>query len=281
VTGPATDAYRPAPVPTTGIDHVRVCHQDIRVHIRPGSGAGVPLLMCGGIGASLEVLGPLVNAVDPAIEIIRFDVPGIGGSPGSLLPYSFPQLALVVGRLLDELGYPQVDVLGYSWGGALAQQLAWGGADRYRRLVLISTSTGLFAVPGDPRVMKEMLTPRNFRNAREAMVMAARLQHPAETGLASVLPTGLSDLVAAGSSLGYLHQLLAIGTWSSLPLLPFIGQPVLVISGDADPIVPLVNARIMTGLLPRSTLHVFSGDHLGIVTAATELGERTGRFLTA
>ena len=207
MTGPATDAHRPAPVPTTGIDHVRVCHQDIRVHIRPGSGAGVPLLMCGGIGASLEVLGPLVNAVDPGIEIIRFDVPGIGGSPGSLLPYSFPQLALVVGRLLDELGYPQVDVLGYSWGGALAQQLAWSGADRYRRLVLISTSTGLFAVPGDPRVMKEMLTPRNFRNAREAMVMAARLQHPAETGLASVLPTGLSDLVAAGSSLGYLHQL--------------------------------------------------------------------------
>jgi hypothetical protein len=52
-----------------------------------------------------------------------------------------------------------------------------------------------------------------------------------------------------------------------------------VISGDADPIVPLVNARIMTTLLPRSNLHVFSGDHLGIVTAATELGERTGRFL--
>ena len=241
----------------------------------------MPLLMCGGIGASLEVLGRLVNAIDPGIEIIRFDVPGIGGSPSLSLPYSFPQLALVVGRLLDQLGYPQVDVLGYSWGGALAQQLGFTAPGRYRRLVLVSTSTGLFAVPGDPRVMKEMLTPRNFRNAREAMVMAARVQHPDETGLASVLPTGLSDLVAAGSSLGYLHQLLAIGTWSSLPFLPLLGQPVLVISGDADPIVPLINARIMTGLLPRSTLHVFSGDHLGIVTAATELGERTGRFLTA
>ena len=109
--------------------------------------------------------------------------------------------------------------------------------------------------------------------------MAARVQHPDETGLASVLPTGLSDLVAAGSSLGYLHQLLAIGTWSSLPFLPFIGQPVLVISGDADPIVPLVNARIMSTLLPRSTLQVYSGDHLGIVTAATELGEWIGQFL--
>jgi poly(3-hydroxyalkanoate) depolymerase len=269
--------------PTAGIEHVRVCHQDIRVHIRAGepSGAreGVPLLMCGGIGASLEVLGPLVNAIDPAIEIIRFDVPGIGGSPTSLLPYSFPQLAVVVGGLLDELGYPQVDVLGYSWGGALAQQLAFQDSGRYRRLVLISTSTGMFAVPGDPRVMKEMLTPRNFRDAREAMVMSARLQHPDNAGLASALPTGLSDLVAAGSSLGYLHQLLAIGTWSSLPMLALIGQPVLVISGDADPIVPLVNARIMTTLLPRSKLHVFSGDHLGIVTAATELGAKTGQFL--
>jgi poly(3-hydroxyalkanoate) depolymerase len=268
--------------PTAGIEHVRVCQQDIRVHIRaakPGARENVPLLMCGGIGASLEVLGPLVNAIDPAIEIIRFDVPGIGGSPTSLLPYGFPQLAVMVGALLDELGYPQVDVLGYSWGGALAQQLAFQDSGRYRRLVLISTSTGLFAVPGDPRVMKEMLTPRNFRDAREAMVMAARLQHPNNGGLASALPTGLSELVAAGSSLGYLHQLLAIGTWSSLPLLPLIGQPVLVISGDADPIVPLVNARIMTTLLRRSNLHVFSGDHLGIVTAATELGERTGQFL--
>jgi poly(3-hydroxyalkanoate) depolymerase len=265
---------------STGFEHVRICHQDIRVHIRPGTGSGVPLLMCGGIGASLEVLGPLANAIDSDIEIIRFDVPGIGGSPSSLLPYSFPQLAGTVGRLLDELGYPQVDVLGYSWGGALAQQLGFQDS-RYRRLVLVSTSTGMFAVPGDPRVMKEMLTPRSFRDAREAMVMAARLQHPNNGGLASALPSRLSDLVAATSSLGYLHQLLAIGTWSSLPLLPLIGQPVLVISGDDDPIVPVVNARIMTTLLPRSTLHVFAGDHLGIVTAATELGERTGRFLTA
>ena len=264
--------------PTTGIEHVRVCQQDIRVHIRPGTGSGVPLLMCGGIGASLEVLGPLVNAIDPSIEIIRFDVPGIGGSPISPLPYSFPQLGVVVGRLLDELGYPQVDVLGYSWGGALAQQLAFQDS-RYRRLVLVSTSTGMFAVPGDPRVMKEMLTPRNFRNAREAMVMSARLQHPNNGGLAAALPTRLSDLVVASSSLGYLHQLLAIGTWSSLPLLPFIGQSTLVISGDADPIVPIVNAQIMNALLPRSTMRIFAGDHLGIVTAATELGQWTGQFL--
>jgi poly(3-hydroxyalkanoate) depolymerase len=262
---------------------VRVCHQDIRVQIRAGEPSlerdNVPLLMCGGIGASLEVLGPLVNAIDPGIDVIRFDVPGIGGSPTSLLPYTFPQLAVLVGGLLDVLGYPQVDVLGYSWGGALAQQLAFQDPGRYRRLVLISTSTGMFAVPGDPRVMKEMLTPRNFRDAREAMVMSARLQHPNNRGLADALPAGLSDLVAAGSSLGYFHQLLAIGTWSSLPLLPLIGQPALVISGDADPIVPLVNARIMTGLLPRSTMYVFAGDHLGIVTAAAELGERTGQFL--
>ncbi len=267
----------------TGIEHVRVCNQDIRVHIRAGERSGapgnVPLLMCGGIGASLEVLGPLVNAIDPSIEILRFDVPGIGGSPSSALPYGFPQLAVLVGGLLDELGYPKVDVLGYSWGGALAQQLALQNPGRFRRLVLVSTSTGIFAVPGDPRVMKEMLTPRNFRDAREAMVMSARLDHPDNGGLTSALPHRLSDLVAGASTLGYLHQLLAIGTWSSLPFLPFIGQPVLVISGDADPIVPLVNARIMSTLLPRSTLQVYSGDHLGIATAATDMGEWIGQFL--
>src|SRR5882757_7782630 len=76
--------------------------QQIRVNVRMGS--GVPLLLCNGIGASLEVLDPLVAHLHPDSTAVRFDVPGSGGSPNSMLPYGFPYLAAVVGQLLKKVG---------------------------------------------------------------------------------------------------------------------------------------------------------------------------------
>jgi len=70
--------------------------------------------MCCGIGASFEVLQPLVDALNPGIEVILFDVPGVGGSPVRTVPLGFPRLAFLVSRILDELGHRQVDVLGFS-----------------------------------------------------------------------------------------------------------------------------------------------------------------------
>ena len=78
---------------------------------------------------------------------------------------------------------------------------------------------------------------------------------------------------------GYLLQLLAGVGWTSLPFLPLIKQPALVLAGDDDPIIPMINAKIMTALLPNAQLHTFSDGHLGIVTRATELGPLVGSFL--
>jgi pimeloyl-ACP methyl ester carboxylesterase len=73
------------------------------------------LVLCNGIGASLEVLDPLVEQLDPNTTMVRFDVPGSGGSPDSALPCGFPYLAAVLGRLLRKLGIiGQVDILGLS-----------------------------------------------------------------------------------------------------------------------------------------------------------------------
>ena len=91
--------------------------QPLRVTVRPGTGAGVPLLLVNGIGASLELLQPFVDALDPAIDVIRFDVPGVGGSPLPARPYRFTGLCRMMARLLSALGYAQADVLGISWGG--------------------------------------------------------------------------------------------------------------------------------------------------------------------
>src|SRR5258705_10682238 len=127
--------------------HVAVLGQQIRVKVRMGF--GVPLLLCNGIGASLDVLDPLVAQLDRDTTVVRFDVPGAGGSPGSPVPYGFPYLAAVLGRLLSRLGLDgQVDVLGFSWGGALAQQFAFQNPVRGRRFTLGSPAPGALMGPG-------------------------------------------------------------------------------------------------------------------------------------
>ena len=81
-----------------------------------------------------------------------------------------------------------------------------------------------------------------------------------------------------GSGTGYILQLLAGVGSSSLPALPIIRQPSLVLAGNDDPIVPLVNARIMHALLANASLHAFDDGHLGLLTSADELGPLVSRF---
>jgi len=84
----------------------------------------------------------------------------------------------------------------------------------------------------------------------------------------------------SGPKRGYYYQLAATTGWSSLPCLPLIAQPTLVLGGDDDPIVPLVNARVIARLVPRARLHVYRGGHLGILTEARDLVPVIERFLT-
>src|SRR3954451_25050624 len=89
------------------------------------------------------------------------------------MPYGFTYLAAVLGRLLKKVGIrDKVDVLGVSWGEALAQQFAFQHPHRWRRLILVSTGTGLMTVPGRPRVLAKMVTPRRFVDHKYAASIA-------------------------------------------------------------------------------------------------------------
>jgi poly(3-hydroxyalkanoate) depolymerase len=249
---------------------IPVLGQQIRVNVREG--AGVPLVLCNGIGASLEVLDPLVEHLDPNTTVVRFDVPGSGGSPDSPLPYGFPYLAAVLGQLLKKLGFNgEVDVLGLSWGGALAQQFAFQNPRRCRRLILVSTGTGALMVPGCPAVLAKMLTPRRFLDHEYAASMAGDLYGGTVRNDASVIKRLFDRQLMAGSRVGYLHQLLAGAVWTSLFALPLIRQRTLIIAGHDDPIVPVVNAKIMARLLPHATVHMHAGGHVDLITNAAEL----------
>jgi poly(3-hydroxyalkanoate) depolymerase len=254
--------------------------RSLRVSVRPGTPGWPPLLMCNGIGASLELLQPFVDAVDRRRPVIRFDMPGVGGSPAPVVPYHLYTLPSLLAGLLDQLGYAQADVLGISWGGGLAQQFALSRPDRVRRLVLVATAPGSLMVPAHPRVLLRMLTPRRHRDPGYAARVAGELYG----GSARQDPIVARDLLHAttrlGPAQGYYYQLLSAWGWTSLPFLPRLRTPTLILAGDDDPIIPLINARIMRRLIPRCELHVYHGGHLELATGAGRLAATVEAFLT-
>jgi poly(3-hydroxyalkanoate) depolymerase len=251
----------------------------LRVSVREGTAGWPPLLLCNGIGASLELFQPFVDALDPRRPVIRFDMPGVGGSPAPVVPYHLTTLPSLLAGLLDQLGYEQADVLGISWGGGLAQQFALRRPDRVRRLVLVATAPGALMVPGHPRVLLRMLTPRRHQDPGYAAHVAGELYG----GSARTDPIAARDLLHAttrlGPARGYFYQLISTIGWTSLPLLPRLRPPTLILAGDDDPIIPLVNARIMHRLIPRSRLHIYQGGHLELAADAGRLASAIEAFL--
>jgi pimeloyl-ACP methyl ester carboxylesterase len=91
----------------------------------------------------------------------------------------------------------------------------------------------------------------------------------------------LSERPSLGNTAGYYFQLLAGVGWTSLPALPLVRQPTLILTGNDDPLIPVVNGRIMRALLPHASLHVFDDGHLGLVTSAHDLGPLVSDFLAS
>ncbi len=84
-----------------------------------------------------------------------------------------------------------------------------------------------------------------------------------------------------GSMLGYFYQMLGVVGWTSIPWLRKLRQPTLILHGDDDPLVPVVNAKLMHRLIPHSQLYIFHDGHLGVGTSARELAQVVDQFLTA
>jgi poly(3-hydroxyalkanoate) depolymerase len=273
---------------TVNVRSIAVGRQQLRVDVRPGRRPlrpgrrrETPLLLINGIGASLELLQPLVDELDPALEVIRFDVPGVGGSPLPAAPYRFTGLCGLISRMLAMLGHDHADVLGISWGGAVAQHFAAFQRARCRRLVLVSTATGSLMVPARPAVLARMLTPRRYLDPGYLQRAAADLYGGSARTDAARVTAAMHAGNRVGSARGYLYQLAAGAGWTSVPFLPLLRQPTLIMSGDDDPIIPLANARLMNRLIPASQLHVYHGGHLSLVTEAAQLAPVVDRFLTA
>ncbi|MFJ9779090.1 poly(3-hydroxyalkanoate) depolymerase [Amycolatopsis sp. NPDC101161] len=256
----------------------------IALHIDHRPGEGTPLLLCNGIGANLELLEPLVDdlAAQPGrrVPVIRFDMPGTGGSPVTRLPRRLPRLARMLADLVTELGYDEVDVLGISWGGALAQEFAHRNPRRCRRVVLCATSMGMVMVPAKPAVLLTLASPLRYFGPRHLRETGARI-YGGGFGDDPAIAAHFAASTRAPDPLGYYWQILAGAGWTSAWYLPRLRQRVLLVAGDDDPIIPTVNARLMARLLRHGTVHIVpGGGHLALLTHAADLVPLIHRFLS-
>ena len=223
-------------------------------------GAGRPLLLINGLGASVELLATLDERLASVAHTIAVELPGAGRSPTPRRPLSIAAMAKLLTELLDELGYEQADVLGFSLGGIVAQQLAHDAPQRVRRLALASTACGWGSVPGTAESLALISMPIRY-HSRSLYERTAPLTSPADRALLQREPAlAEARLQHPPSLLGYLYQLTAGAFWSSLPWLSTVDTPTLVLTGDGDRLVQPANGVQLARLLPESRLHVLPGE---------------------
>jgi poly(3-hydroxyalkanoate) depolymerase len=270
--------------PAREIRYVEADGLRLRAAFAGAVGSGPPLLLITGLGASLELAQPFERELNERqVQTISFDAPGVGESTAYARPRRMRQVARTVERLLDAVGQDVVDVFGVSLGGIVAQQLAHQAPDRVRRLVLAATGPGLGGIPGSPRVLWELATPRRYYEPDHYRRIAGDIYGGAARRDPDALLDGSHTRFLHRPTLrGYASQLYSITGWTSVPWLPRIRQRTLILAGDDDPIVPLVNSRILARLIPGARLQVIPhAGHLFILEDAADVAARVSAFLLA
>lgn len=235
-----------------------------------------PLLILNGIGSPIEVVEPLMRCLER--PSVTFDLPGVGGSKSPNVLRRLSGYAELTCDLLDALAIPQVDVLGVSWGGGLAQQIAYEHPACCRRLILAATATGHLMVPGNPMALLRMATPMRYLSSSYFRRVAGSL-YGGDFRDDAELSRNHAKRMTPPSGAGYWNQLFAVFGWTSLFWLHRIEQPTLVMAGEDDPLVPLINARILASRIPNARLETFDCGHLFLLTRMQRSVEVMESFL--
>ncbi len=255
--------------------HRQMRIKGLRVHVEI-HGEGEPLLLHSGLWAETGLWRPLLPYLK-GYQVIAFDPPGVGQSEMPRLPMTMAGLASMGAAILDELGLESAHVLGTSFGGAVAQQMAVTQRRRVRKLVLVSTSFGGFSWPGDPMAYWHFMQPGSYRPHRMQQVagemFGGRMRtHPE-------LIHGM-HIRRPSNFLAAMYRMVPLVGWTSLPWLWAIRQPTLIVCGDDDPITPHINHSIMATLMPHARLHtVRGGGHLALVDSPGQVVPVIAGFL--
>ncbi|HLZ91799.1 MAG TPA: alpha/beta hydrolase [Candidatus Acidoferrum sp.] len=230
---------------------------------RFGKAGTRPLLFLGYFNSNMDAWDPsITNAIKRDHELILFDNGGVGASGGET-PSTVEAMAQHCIAFCRALGVKEVDVVGFSLGGMIAQQLALTHPDVVKRLILLGTGPR----GGEGMTFTE-LTPDE--QADPVAFLLGAFFAPTETSQAAGrdhvkrLASRKKDRDLAVSRDSAIAQLAAIREWGTVPStgryssLKNITQPALIVHGNKDIVVASINALILAQHLPNAELIVYS-----------------------
>ena len=248
----------------------------IRLHYEV-AGSGPPVLFISGTGGDLRTSpGPFDSPLARRCTLAAYDQRGLGQSDKPEGPYSMADYADDAAALLDDLGWPTAGVIGVSFGGMVAQELAIRHPDRVERLVLACTSPG--GALGASYPLHELEdVPDGVRNPRLLELADTRCdpewqaEHPDE--VAAVLAYRRQSEERSRSDpearAGALLQLAARAEHDTGDRLASISCPTLVCGGRYDGIAPPANSEALASHIPGAELAMFEGGHMFFIQDRT------------
>ena len=275
-----TPKWNDAPTHTINAGGVEFAYREL------GPRTGVPVIFLTHLAAVLDNWDPrVVDGIAAKHRVITFDNRGVGASTGST-PATIQEMARDAVTFIRALGFDQVDLFGFSMGGMIAQVIAQNeprlvrkmilagtgpaggeGIDKVTRITYLDTARGLLTRQDPKQFLFFTRTPNGRRAGKEFL---ARLNERTDDR---------DKAISIGS---FRAQLKAIHRWGQKKPadLSSIRQPVLVLNGESDRMVPTKNSVDLDQRLPNSRLVIYrDAGHGGVFQFHEDFVKRTLAFL--
>ncbi len=277
---PSTTTWTTAPTKTIRVGDVEFAYREL------GPSTGVPVVLLTHLAAVLDNWDPsVVDGIAAQHRVIAFDNRGVGASGGST-PTTIEQMASDAVGFIRALGFAQVDLFGFSLGGMIAQVIAQRephlvrkmilagtgpaggeGIDKVTRISYLDIARGLISRQDPKQFLFFTRTPNGRRAGKDFL---ARLEERA------------NDRDKTISIRSFRAQLKAIHRWGKQKPanLASVHQPVLVMNGESDRMVPTKNTVDLARRLPNSQLVLYpDAGHGGVFQFHEDFVKRALEFL--
>jgi len=245
-------------VPTATVNGIEIYYER--------QGSGPTLLYLNGSGATLASTGMLLSPFGARFELVAHDQRGLGRTAVPSGPYSMADYAADAAGLLDHLGWERCRVVGISFGGMVALELAVTWPERIDQLAVLCTSAGgaggasypLHELAGLDPAERVALEPRLLDTRFTPEWLAA---HPGDQALADFMAARSSAPRSAEQRRGEADQLEARRHHDVFERLGLVSCPTLVTCGRYDGIAPLPNSEAIAAGVPHAELRTYEGGH--------------------
>jgi len=257
-------------VPTTHINGIDVYYER--------DGQGPPLLFINGSGATLSSSGVMIDVFRHRFDVLAYDQRGLGRTSIPDGPYSMADYAADAAALAEVVGWDRYSVIGVSFGGMVAQELAVTVPERIHRLALLCTSPGgrdhssypLHTLadksPEERAALGMWLLDTRFTNEWLAT-------HAGDRALAEMIAERTGIEKSAEVARGERLQLEARGGHDVNDRLGRITSPTIVGAGRYDGIAPLANSQAIVSKIAGAELRVYDGGHIFMIQDPTAFPE--------